>query len=86
MCSLLCQLCLLSFFVEDILDDVSGLTLESPDDTYEEEPCLPLQSHRDHQEDKTCIGTGYKVRYVLQSQILHTKPGKKFIHAKITGY
>ncbi|XP_030602270.1 T-lymphoma invasion and metastasis-inducing protein 1-like [Archocentrus centrarchus] len=45
---------------EDILDDVSGLTLESPDETLEEEPCLSLQSHGDHQEDKACTGTGHK--------------------------
>ncbi|XP_018546663.1 rho guanine nucleotide exchange factor TIAM1 isoform X1 [Lates calcarifer] len=45
---------------EDILDEVSGLTVESPDDTLEEAPRLTLQSPGDHQEDKTCAGTGQK--------------------------
>ncbi|GLD71048.1 T-lymphoma invasion and metastasis-inducing protein 1-like protein [Lates japonicus] len=45
---------------EDILDEVSGLTVESPDDTLEEGPRLTLQNPGDHQEDKTCAGTGQK--------------------------
>lgn len=61
------QLCLSFLFVEDILDEVSGLTLESPDETLTEEPCVSLHSHGDHQEDKTCTGTGHKVRNGSQS-------------------
>ncbi|XP_071361970.1 rho guanine nucleotide exchange factor TIAM1 isoform X2 [Trachinotus anak] len=45
---------------EDILDEVSGLTVESPNDSLEEGPRLTLQSPGDHQEDKTCTGTGQK--------------------------
>ncbi|XP_032388834.1 T-lymphoma invasion and metastasis-inducing protein 1 isoform X1 [Etheostoma spectabile] len=43
---------------EDILDEVSGLTVESPDDSLEEGSRLTLQSPGDYQEDKTCMGTG----------------------------
>ncbi|XP_034745750.1 T-lymphoma invasion and metastasis-inducing protein 1-like isoform X2 [Etheostoma cragini] len=43
---------------EDILDEVSGLTVESPDDSLEEGSRLTLQSPGDQQEDKTCMGTG----------------------------
>ncbi|XP_041807857.1 T-lymphoma invasion and metastasis-inducing protein 1-like isoform X1 [Chelmon rostratus] len=45
---------------EDILDDVSGLTVNSPDDSLEEGPRLILQSPGGHQEDKTCTGTGQR--------------------------
>ncbi|KAG7999728.1 T-lymphoma invasion and metastasis-inducing protein 1, partial [Nibea albiflora] len=45
---------------EDILDEVSGLTVNSPDESLEEGPRLILQSPRGHQEDKTCTGTGQK--------------------------
>ncbi|TMS13717.1 T-lymphoma invasion and metastasis-inducing protein 1, partial [Larimichthys crocea] len=45
---------------EDILDEVSGLTVTSPDESLEEGPRLILQSPRGHQEDKTCTGTGQK--------------------------
>ncbi|XP_019952842.2 rho guanine nucleotide exchange factor TIAM1 isoform X1 [Paralichthys olivaceus] len=45
---------------EDILDEVSGLTVESPDESLEEGPQLTLQSPRDNQEDKTCTGAGQK--------------------------
>uniref|UniRef100_A0A3B4UG40 TIAM Rac1 associated GEF 1 n=1 Tax=Seriola dumerili TaxID=41447 RepID=A0A3B4UG40_SERDU len=45
---------------EDILDEVSGLTVESPDESLEEGPRLTPQSPGDPQEDKTCTGTGQK--------------------------
>nr|XP_020454143.1 T-lymphoma invasion and metastasis-inducing protein 1-like isoform X2 [Monopterus albus]XP_020454144.1 T-lymphoma invasion and metastasis-inducing protein 1-like isoform X2 [Monopterus albus] len=45
---------------EDILDEVSGLTVESPSETLEEGPRLTLQSKANHQEDKVCKGTGHK--------------------------
>ncbi|XP_034405445.1 T-lymphoma invasion and metastasis-inducing protein 1-like isoform X2 [Cyclopterus lumpus] len=45
---------------EDILDEVSGLTVESPEESLEEGSLLTLQSPRGHQEDKTCMGTGQK--------------------------
>ncbi|XP_037604043.1 T-lymphoma invasion and metastasis-inducing protein 1 isoform X2 [Sebastes umbrosus] len=45
---------------EDILDEVSGLTAESPDETLVEGSRLTPQSPGDHQEDKTCKGTGQK--------------------------
>lgn len=51
----------LSLSVEDILDEVSGLTVESPDESLEEGSRLTLQSPGDYQEDKTCMGTGQKV-------------------------
>lgn len=52
--------------IEDILDEVSGLTVESPDESLVEGPRLTQQSPGDHQEDKTCTGAGQKVRYDLQ--------------------
>ncbi|XP_074466026.1 rho guanine nucleotide exchange factor TIAM1 isoform X1 [Sebastes fasciatus] len=45
---------------EDILDEVSGLTAESPDETLVEGSRLTPQRPGDHQEDKTCKGTGQK--------------------------
>ncbi|XP_075958443.1 rho guanine nucleotide exchange factor TIAM1 [Anarhichas minor] len=45
---------------EDILDEVSGLTVESPDQSLVEGSRRTLQSPGDHQEDKTCMGTGQK--------------------------
>lgn len=48
-------------FAEDILDEVSGLTVNSPNETMEEGPQLPLQSPGGHQEDKISMGTGQKV-------------------------
>ncbi|XP_056267365.1 rho guanine nucleotide exchange factor TIAM1-like isoform X2 [Pseudoliparis swirei] len=41
---------------EDILDEVSGLTVESPEDGSR----LTLQSPRGHQEEQTCTATGQK--------------------------
>lgn len=55
------QLCLLSLFVEDILDEVSGLTVDSQDDTLGEGPQLKQQSPGGHQEDRSFMGTGQKV-------------------------
>ncbi|KAM9847215.1 rho guanine nucleotide exchange factor TIAM1-like [Aulostomus maculatus] len=43
---------------EDILDEVSGLTVESPDDSLEEGHRLTSQSTRDHQE--VCGGAAHK--------------------------
>lgn len=54
-------LCLLSSPAEDILDEVSGLTVNSPDDSMEEGARLNLHSPGGHQEDKTSVGTGQKV-------------------------
>lgn len=48
-------------FAEDILDEVSGLTVNSPDETLEEGPQLLLQSPGGHQEDKLSMGTRQKV-------------------------
>ncbi|KAJ4930107.1 hypothetical protein JOQ06_019120 [Pogonophryne albipinna] len=48
---------------EDILDEVSGLTVESPDQSMEEGSRLTPQSPGDYQEDKTCMGTGQKGRH-----------------------
>ncbi|XP_029957639.1 T-lymphoma invasion and metastasis-inducing protein 1 isoform X1 [Salarias fasciatus] len=45
---------------EDILDEVSGLTLESPDESLEERHHRILQSPGDHQEEKTFTGAGQK--------------------------
>ncbi|XP_044077284.1 rho guanine nucleotide exchange factor TIAM1-like isoform X2 [Siniperca chuatsi] len=45
---------------EDILDEESGLTVNSPDESLEEGSQLTLQSPGGHQEDKTCMGTGQK--------------------------
>ncbi|XP_038564223.1 T-lymphoma invasion and metastasis-inducing protein 1 isoform X3 [Micropterus salmoides] len=45
---------------EDILDEVSGLTVNSPDESLEEGSLLTLQSRGGHQEDKTCMGSGQK--------------------------
>eukprot|EP00064_Thunnus_orientalis_P001261 superscaffoldBa00000085_g1263 len=45
---------------EDILDEVSGLTVESLDESLAEGPRLTLQSPGDHQEDKTCTGAEQK--------------------------
>ncbi|XP_077962771.1 rho guanine nucleotide exchange factor TIAM1 isoform X2 [Gasterosteus aculeatus] len=52
---------------EDILDEVSGLTVESPDDSLEEASPLTLRSPEDHQEDKTGVGTGQKVTAFCRS-------------------
>lgn len=46
---------------EDILDEVSGLTVNSPDETLEEGPQLLLQSPGGHQEDQLSTGTRQKV-------------------------
>ncbi|XP_040006587.1 T-lymphoma invasion and metastasis-inducing protein 1-like isoform X1 [Xiphias gladius] len=43
---------------EDILDEVSGLTVDSPDNSLQGGPRLTLQSPGDHQQDKTFTGTG----------------------------
>lgn len=48
--------------VEDILDEVSGLTVHSPDGSLEEGPRLILQSPGGPQEDKAGAGTGQRVR------------------------
>lgn len=45
---------------ENILDEVSGLTVESPDESLEEGPLLTLQSPRDHHEDRTLMAAGQK--------------------------
>ncbi|XP_037544235.1 T-lymphoma invasion and metastasis-inducing protein 1 [Nematolebias whitei] len=44
---------------EDILDEVSGLTVQSLDESLEEEPQL---SPRDHQEDRTFLTASHKVK------------------------
>lgn len=46
---------------ENILDEVSGLTVESPDESMEEGPLLTLQSPRDHHSDRTLMAAGQKV-------------------------
>ncbi|AWO99751.1 putative T-lymphoma invasion and metastasis-inducing protein 1 [Scophthalmus maximus] len=45
---------------EDILDEVSGLTVESPDQSLEDGPPLGLQSPGDRQADKSGAATGPK--------------------------
>ncbi|XP_059207187.1 rho guanine nucleotide exchange factor TIAM1-like isoform X2 [Centropristis striata] len=45
---------------EDILDEVSGLTAESQNESLVEGSRPTLQSPVDPQEDKTCMGTGQK--------------------------
>ncbi|KAM4545415.1 rho guanine nucleotide exchange factor TIAM1 isoform 3-T3 [Odontesthes bonariensis] len=45
---------------EDILDEVSGLTVESPDESLEEGPLLTLRSPGDHSDDRSFMGTGQK--------------------------
>uniref|UniRef100_M4AT67 TIAM Rac1 associated GEF 1 n=1 Tax=Xiphophorus maculatus TaxID=8083 RepID=M4AT67_XIPMA len=45
---------------ENILDEVSGLTVESPDESMEEGPLLTLQSPRDHHNDRTLMAAGQK--------------------------
>ncbi|XP_041657866.1 T-lymphoma invasion and metastasis-inducing protein 1 isoform X2 [Cheilinus undulatus] len=45
---------------EDILDEVSGLTVTSQDESLDEGPRLTLQSPGGHLEDKTFIGIGQK--------------------------
>ncbi|XP_034538996.1 T-lymphoma invasion and metastasis-inducing protein 1 isoform X1 [Notolabrus celidotus] len=45
---------------EDILDEVSGLTVSTPDDSLDDGPRLTLQSPGAHQEDKTFMGIGQK--------------------------
>lgn len=60
------ELCPSSLSVEDILDEASGLTVNSPDESLEEGARLTLQSPGGHQEDKTCVGTGQKVGYDMQ--------------------
>lgn len=54
---------LLSPSAEDILDEVSGLTVNSPDESLEEGP-----SPGGHQEDKTFTGTGQKVGRGMQKR------------------
>lgn len=49
--------------VEDILDEVSGLTVNSPDESLEEGPRLVLQSPGGLQEDKAGVGTGQRVGF-----------------------
>lgn len=61
---------LFSLSVEDILDEVSGLTVESPDDSLEEASPLTLRSPEDHQEDKTRVWTGQKVEHGVQTHNL----------------
>lgn len=51
----------INVFAEDILDEVSVLTLTSPDETMEEGPQLLLQSPAGHQGGKTSVGTALKV-------------------------
>lgn len=51
----------INVFAEDILDEVSVLTLTSPDETMEEGPRLLLQSPAGHQEGKITVGTAQKV-------------------------
>ncbi|XP_030009863.1 T-lymphoma invasion and metastasis-inducing protein 1-like isoform X2 [Sphaeramia orbicularis] len=55
---------------EDILDDVSGLTVESPNETAEEGPQLTAQSPADP-EDKTCTGVGQKSTEQVTAFCLH---------------
>ncbi|XP_074527920.1 rho guanine nucleotide exchange factor TIAM1-like [Halichoeres trimaculatus] len=45
---------------EDILDEVSGLTVNTPDDSLNEGPRLTLQSPGAHQTDKSFMGIGQK--------------------------
>lgn len=47
--------------VEDILDGVSGLTVDSPDESLEEGPQLGQQTPEDLQENRTFIEIGEKV-------------------------
>lgn len=65
----------LSVFLEDILDEVSGLTAESPDESLDEEPLL---SPRDHQEDRSFTAASQKVDEDLLPhtfrQISHPEP------------
>lgn len=67
-CYLLTLSCV-SVSVEDILDEVSGLTVHSPDQRLEEGPRLILQNTRGHQEEKTCMETGQKVGYGQQKRV-----------------
>lgn len=48
------------------MDEVSGLTVNSPDETLEEGPHLLLQSPGGHQEDRSCAGTGQRVGHEMQ--------------------
>lgn len=89
---ILAVLSCISIFAEDILDEVSGLTVNSPDETLEEGPQLLLQSPG-AQEDKLSMGTRQKVgcsmhirRYdsIVRAgeleqvfQRLHHRPGDK---------
>ncbi|KAM4727189.1 rho guanine nucleotide exchange factor TIAM1-like [Anableps anableps] len=45
---------------ENILDEVSGLTVEGPDESLEEGPLLTLESPRDHHKDRTLMAGGQK--------------------------
>ncbi|XP_035998951.1 T-lymphoma invasion and metastasis-inducing protein 1 isoform X1 [Fundulus heteroclitus] len=45
---------------ENILDEVSGLTVESLDESLEEGPLLTLPSPGDHHEDRTLMAAGQK--------------------------
>ena len=60
------ELCPFFSSTEDILDDVSGLTVNSPDESMEEGHRVILQSPGGHLEDKTCMGTGQKVGHCRQ--------------------
>lgn len=73
-------------FAEDILDEVSGLTVTSPDETLEEGAQLLLQSPGGHQEDNLSMGTRQKVGHSMHIcrhacglepvlQRLHHRPG-----------
>lgn len=75
-------------FAEDILDEVSGLTVTSPDETLEEGAQLLLLSPGGHQEDKLSTGTRQKVGHSMHIcryacglepvfQRLHQRPGDK---------
>lgn len=63
-------------FAEDILDEVSGLTVTSPDETLEEGPQLLLQSPGGHQEDKLSMGTRQKV-----GSSMHIRRNDSIVHA-----
>ena len=83
------ELCPLSLSAEDILDEVSGLTVDSVDDSFNGGPRLTPQSPGDHQQDKTCTGTGQKVGYVranTQLSCVHTpRQTQRCIHATEQG-
>lgn len=51
----------IAVLAEDILDEVSVLTLTGPDETLEEGPQLLLQSPAGHQEGRISVGAAPKV-------------------------